>query len=308
MSDHHDPTGPSGRDIPGPDWERLSMLLDGDLPDAEARELEREVASDPDLQAALGELQRMTAALRTVERAPAGFAERILERIEKEPVSIVDMSPAPWIEPANRPWRSWAQVAVLAVAAAAVLAVALPHAKPDPEAGAAKIDLQRVVDGVPEEAPRPAPAGLPVAEARKPEAPRPVASKGQPAPAPIDALQQGIAPVPAPAVEPEAGGTAEDPTAAPEPVGYAKRLQYRVQATTTSQLRNLAAKFGGGVTFDTTSDGASVARLTVPADRVAEFDLAMRKLGVRTDDAASSDDLVRGGAPLPVEITVDDLR
>ncbi len=55
------------------------------------------------------------------------------------------------------------------------------------------------------------------------------------------------------------------------------------------------------------ADGSGVVYLSVPTDRLSEFDAHMRKMGKKTA-TPDEDTLQAGGKPLRVEIVVDDLR
>ncbi len=308
MSDTQTPSsgpfeGGGGRHIAEAEWERLSMFLDGDLPDEDARQLERDLELDPALKAALGDLQQVSVVLRTVERAPVGFADRVLAAVENEPI------------PANRsfPLGRWLGGFAMAAAAAVVLFLALPQGGGDErEAAAAKIDLQAIVQGVPDEPPQVAPITPPKAEV--------AASKGAP-----DAVKRMEAAKP---VGPDAAGGTADPLAVeapvevamparPEPYGVARSLQYQVPQATRKELANLAAKFGGGLqdasgaalTMDSlAADTSGVVYLSVPTDRLSEFDLHMRKMGKKTATPDAEVLQAGGKKPLRVEIVVDDLR
>lgn len=314
MSDKHDPrTNPfeGGRDIPEAEWERLSMFLDGDLPDDDAHQLERDLDGDPALKAALADLKQVSVVLRTVERAPAGFADRVLAAVENEPI------------PANNAGWSlggrWLSGLVVAAAAAVVLFFALPKGGgDDTEAAAAKIDLQAIVAGVPDEQPQVAPkaeiaASKGAAEpVKRVGAPKPAASEkpgGTADPVVEDAPAPEVAVAPA-----LSEGTAEAPVK-PEPYGVARALQYQVPHASPMELANLAAMFGGGLQDASGSvlgldalegDTSGVVYLSIPSNRMSEFDQYMRKLGKKT--AAPSDELLTGGKPLRVEIVVENLR
>ncbi|MGH8907830.1 MAG: anti-sigma factor family protein [Egibacteraceae bacterium] len=99
------------------DDERLSAYLDGELDDVATAELEAQLAADPSLAARLDAVCGVVAALRGLDQvdAPAGFADRLRERLEEErrPAQVI---------PLPR-WRSWA--AISASVAAAVLVTAL---------------------------------------------------------------------------------------------------------------------------------------------------------------------------------------
>lgn len=99
---------------------RLSAYIDGELPASEARDVEAALAHNPGLRA---EYDGMRAAVQLLREhgpmsAPAGFDQRLAERLAREPMPLG--------------WRRWTRgvrpelVMLAAVAAAALLYVGLP--------------------------------------------------------------------------------------------------------------------------------------------------------------------------------------
>ncbi len=140
--------------------EQLSAWIDGELTDAEAAELEAELARDPTLRAELAELE---AVVRTLHdegpvQAPAGFRERVLARVEREHPARGRF--AEWIRrPFGVPLEGW----TLAAAAVAVLILTvLPALRraPDPIGGEpAAIEVR----SLPKEDGTSEPSGAPIA-------------------------------------------------------------------------------------------------------------------------------------------------
>jgi hypothetical protein len=81
--------------------EQLSALMDGELPDAEARFLLRRLEHDAELRAAWERMQLASACLRSQAWRPldGGFAARVADRIAQAPAE------------AKRPWLRWAVAA-----------------------------------------------------------------------------------------------------------------------------------------------------------------------------------------------------
>ncbi|MHC4715634.1 MAG: anti-sigma factor family protein [Planctomycetota bacterium] len=65
--------------------EQLSAYLDGELSDAQARDLEQALQRDPDLSAELDSLRKVSGLVRSLPRAraPEDLADRVLERVER---------------------------------------------------------------------------------------------------------------------------------------------------------------------------------------------------------------------------------
>lgn len=104
--------------------EDLSAYLDGELTDAEAAELEAELARDPALRADLAELEGVVQWMRHAgpDQAPMGFHHRVMARIEEEHPE----RPSAWAwlrRPLGIPLEGW----LVAAAAAAVLLLSLPE-------------------------------------------------------------------------------------------------------------------------------------------------------------------------------------
>ena len=93
---------------------RLSAYLDGELPAAEARDVEQALQRDPNLRRELEELREAVELLQDqgVVEPPAGFADRLSARLAAEPMPVG--------------WRRWARSIrpeALLLAAAAILVV-----------------------------------------------------------------------------------------------------------------------------------------------------------------------------------------
>ena len=191
----------------------LSDLLDGRLPEHEARALRERFGADPELDAAWEELQRIRGLLRRPDevRAPADFLEKVRERVASERIAATDTEAA-WAARARDGNPTGHRLALLALplsAAAALLIglvvadrlesrppVALESAGPPVESASAPDDLPgeaqdtwadgRAAEGVAAgEAPAPAPAPLPP--------PRGVVPGGGAAPlGPGDAVPAGL--------------------------------------------------------------------------------------------------------------------
>lgn len=103
--------------------ERLSAYLDGELAPAEAAAVERELAGDGELRAALDAMRRMSSRLDVdeVDRRAAGRIRAEL-RSRIRGAGAVRRLP-PWRLPAA---RVWLPLAAAAVAIAAVLVLTLP--------------------------------------------------------------------------------------------------------------------------------------------------------------------------------------
>ena len=100
--------------------EQLSAWIDGELTDAEAAELEAELARDPSLQAELAELEAVVRIMHDEgpAQAPLGFQERVVARVEREHPARGRLGA--WIRrPFGVPLEGW----TLAAAAVAVLIV-----------------------------------------------------------------------------------------------------------------------------------------------------------------------------------------
>ena len=110
----------------------LSAYLDGELTDAEAAELEAELARDPELRADLSELEQVVDWMRRdgPDQAPLGFHRRVMDRVERE----YPRQPSFWAwlrRPLGIPLEGW----LVAAAAAAVLFSVLPGSNPDSSVG-----------------------------------------------------------------------------------------------------------------------------------------------------------------------------
>jgi hypothetical protein len=99
--------------------EQLSAWIDGELTDAEAAELEAELARDPSLRAELEQLEAVVHLLHTEGpvSAPDGFEARTLARVERERIPGLRLA---WVRrPLGVPLEVWG----LGLAAAAALVV-----------------------------------------------------------------------------------------------------------------------------------------------------------------------------------------
>ena len=93
--------------------ERLSVYLDGELPDAEARQLERQIADDPALADELRRLRAVRGLVGQLPRhgAPEGFPDRVLDRAERRSLTAL------WGQAEQGgPSRGLARLAIAAVA------------------------------------------------------------------------------------------------------------------------------------------------------------------------------------------------
>lgn len=107
---------------------RVSALLDGALEEPERRELEAHLASCPACRAYLEDLKTIQTAIRELDvPAPAGFAGRVMDKIQSEP------------QPAKRAktirlshWRRWAAAAACCALVLAGLWTLRPGASSDP--------------------------------------------------------------------------------------------------------------------------------------------------------------------------------
>lgn len=241
---------------PRPDNEHLSAWLDGELDEAEAAELEAELARDPELRAELQSLESVVRLLREEgpAQAPIGFQRRVMARVDEE--FPERSSWWAWMRrPGGIPLEGW----VLGLAAAAALLLVLPiwrHTSPE------GIDLpQQELSPAAVESPR-----LEVPPLTGPE----VAGEGQKG-APVKSderkvigrattdvdsipkvLRTGEGPVPAPV---EIGGT-EAPEPAPTPSGVQSppdpsAYQYVVRSDDAGMKREIlaiAGRYGTGAT------------------------------------------------------------
>ncbi|MBX2798596.1 MAG: hypothetical protein KTR31_13025 [Myxococcales bacterium] len=111
--------------------EDLSAYLDGELTDAEAAELEAELARDPELRSELTELESVVQWMRQEgpDQAPLGFHRRVMDRIDAEHPEATPLWS--WLRrPFGFPLEGW----VMTAAAVAVLLMAIPW-KPDTSVG-----------------------------------------------------------------------------------------------------------------------------------------------------------------------------
>jgi anti-sigma factor RsiW len=288
-------------------WERLSALLEGDLSESETRGVERDLGQDPSLRALYQDLQRATQLMRTAGpvAAPDRFLDGVMAAVAQEPI------------PANRPLRGWRMPfrvpfeGLLVVAAAAVvLFLAIPREDEEAEdaAGAARVDLQKVVDAVPPAVP--APTAKTVAGDATSASSVGVRRGGDK----VVAVEREAAPA-----APEVGGTSDDEPPAvdsekPAPVGFGAPLRYSVNTgdeAAVTRLVQLAGRFGGKLSDDagktlTTTDlkaGPAVVFLRIPADRLSEFDAALRSLG-RDVSADRDDEKLQVGDTVEGQVTV----
>ncbi len=108
--------------------EKLSALLDDELPAEEAAALRAEIERRPELQRRLAELAAVDAGLRALPTrpVPADLRARVGARVDAERETPARRDPAP-----RR--RRWREVAAFAAAAAALALFVLPRLRSDPE-------------------------------------------------------------------------------------------------------------------------------------------------------------------------------
>ena len=102
--------------------ENLSAYLDGELTDAEARAIEAQLASDPDLMAELNELKEAQDFIRSHGpiQAPPAFYAKVLSALDDEPMQ------QSWWNWLSRPFGLPVQGLAVAAVAALVLILAIP--------------------------------------------------------------------------------------------------------------------------------------------------------------------------------------
>jgi outer membrane biosynthesis protein TonB len=174
--------------------EKLSALLDGELPPEEAAALRAEIARSPELAARLAALAAVDEGLRGLpgRAVPADLRARLAARLAAEAGSArmpVGARRAP-----GRAGRRWLAGAALAAAAAALALLAWPRG-PREAARVAQSEPAPVV---------PPPSLEPALQAPAP--PAPPSPKPAPAPKPVAVAQQPPAPPP--------------PSPAPEPLSF----------------------------------------------------------------------------------------
>lgn len=273
--------------IADPTLERLSAFLEGDLDPADRADVERELSAAPELRDALDAMRRSQGLVRRHggARAPDGFADRVLEAVEREPVPI--SRARGWRRPLGLPVEIWA----LAAAAVLVVGVGLrartmtfggsPELRDDVPSPGAAAPVQK---DEPEKKAGPSP-----------EAPKTKAVQSMAPSAPQGTLNTGgydgnTANTADPDLSLGTAGTATDPTRdaqLPEQsgtamVGEAKGWNYEIQATDpdyVAQLNRVAAKYGAKLSPTTTSDGTDAWWIEVPGDQIMNFDKDLRKIG-----------------------------
>lgn len=308
---------------------RLSAYLDGELDSAEAQQVEEALARDPELRAEFERIRLAVELLRGhgVVDAPAGFAERVRERVAAEPM------PSRWA----LPFRAL-RAEVWLVAAAALLVVGyvgLQDREPEPTEGSVEVAQvtppgdapeERILKSEPEAA-LPAPVEpSPREQSLAPnsqDAWSTVKNDGSlAAPAtPEEPIRQSKKAAPAPEAgkqawypeweQPEAQtGAAEQTLYSPAP------FRYRLQSNDDQVLNQLAAlaqsldghledKSGRVLSPYLMSDGdMRDVRIVVPSYNTASLAQKLRELG-EVDTIVSKDTtLVKPGTPVPVQIDV----
>lgn len=308
---------------------RLSAYLDGELPVAEAREVEAALARNPHLRE---EYARMREAVELLRRegplkAPPGLAARVAERVRHEAIR------AGWwgrVRAVRGEWWALAAAAVLAVVVATrrddaphpPLAEPVPAAVPslpnlapasEPRFEAEPSSAPGVVDG------RPGAEGDRAAGA-KPSSAEPARSRAgavgaatraeitEKQPFAADWEQEETAAAPVTAAEPA--------RVAPAGAAAGPAFRYKLRAGDDAVLKQLhaaARDLGGTLTDDNgrplsdypmdAGDARSV-RIQVPAYNVEALVARLRTLGEVDELAAERDLLYTPGAQVPVSIYV----
>ena len=297
----------------------LSAYLDGELTDAEAAELEAELARDPELRGELAEIESVVQFVRRegAEAAPFGFHRRVMDRIEAEHPPRSSWA-AWWRKPLGLPLEGW----VVAAAAAAVLLFVLPRGQvgvgPDWEPvesespAAAKLPaVEPVVKDAPAADPAPAkgaPAGKRAGTAEegvettlptRPQALSPALStKGEvPEPAPA----KGEADVPEEVLAPIAPTGEGSDARSVSPTGYRVTLSAS-DPNMKRRVMALASRFGRPVQLDGSEPTSAAFQgseesllVEIPQRQLLDFESSLRKLGYRI---SGMDDrqLLKGGS------------
>lgn len=300
---------------------RLSAYLDGELPLAEAREVEAALARSPALRE---EYEALKAAVDLLHRhgpvkAPADFAARLDERLAREPL----------------PGSAWGRlrrvrvevVAVVAMAALALVVVGKSVVGEDeaPETVAALPPAPTLPEPVePSVANAPDAAGDAVGDAAL-APPAPVAA-GKGAPSKKLSTASGLGAVEKEAWQadweqaPQAGAgepAAEDAPPPASKVAFAPPpFRYRLDASRDDVLKQLiavAGELGGQVTdgrgrpiadYPMDAGDARSVRITVPTYNVEALVARLRQLGEVDALSAQKDLLYAPGAQVPVEVDV----
>jgi hypothetical protein len=297
---------------------RLSAYLDGELPSAEAREVEDALARSPELRAELDDLRGMVTLLRSGGRVPApkGFAARLDARLEREPAALG------W----RRHLRGVRIEAVMLAAAAAVVLVFAAH-KPDepaeaPVAAAEPAAPQVDAAGVPvgsKGVGAPGPASTTSAE---PEAPsKEVSALPNTRPATPRAAPKTTGPTTrigqAQGVEKEAYTPAWEQQDDAPSVYAAAPFQYRLKPQSDAGLRELAAlaaSLGGSLAdargkplapYPMESGEVRTVRLMLPTMNAGDVARRLTELGALEIVNTQSDrTMYAQGAMVPVVIEV----
>ena len=297
----------------------LSAYLDGELTDAEAAELEAELARDPALQQSLAEIQRVVRWLHEEgpDQAPLGMHHRIMDQIDQ--MDPPRGSAWAWLRrPFGVPLEGW----LVAAAAAAVLLLALPKEDPnleawptvEPEAStspaALKLPLPDPVDPPPPVEP------TPTIDPAPPEDPPTKAIKGVGTKGGTGDGKGGVEGLEDPVVDvaPTAEGTKAvegTPTQkAPELAspGYTYTVRSRDPGMKRAVLA-LAGRYGGA----STASGSEVLQaqmvsnretlvVQVPQDSLNRFGKELEALGYAVE--RSKDNALLPGTLMPVRITL----
>jgi RNA polymerase sigma-70 factor (ECF subfamily) len=262
--------------------DRLSAWLDEDLPPAERREVEAHLSGCAPCRQEGERLRRTVALLAGLgrPRAPAGFVDRVLERVE----------PAPWYRRLARGLFVPVPVKVPLQAAAAVLVAIMavlvyertpelsrPPVVPAPVPAARPAEPPAAVeekarDRGQEFRKERADAERPVRRAETPAvAAAPAESRAQPEAA-REAGKRAAAPASPPAVLP-----APEPSA---PLGDVRgRLGARDTGGPEQELAAVVARLGGSLARRDAGSGAMLVEVTVPREAYADLLRETRRLG-----------------------------
>ncbi len=300
---------------------RLSAYLDGELPTAEAREVEAAVARNPELRAELHTLRAGIALLRAGGplRAPDGFAERLQARLEREPDALG------W----RRHLRGVRIEAVMLAAAAAVVLIFAAQRPPDPSAptpeDGAPLALGPAIDAasVPILGSAPVTA-VPDTLVADPPGADPPGADPPVARAPSRTKQQAVKAAVAKKGEKPSGIEREPYIAAWEqqeessaPVVYAPApFQYRLRPTSDAGLRELAAlaaSLGGSLADDRgrvlapyrmESGDVRTVRLLLPSVSAGAVAARLAELGALEVINTSGRTVYGAGGVVPVVVEV----
>lgn len=280
------------------DIERLHAWLDGDLSPADEQVLLGALTRDPELRAAAHALREARDLVRRIApaTAPEGFAERVLQAADREPVSLDR-----W-RALRRPFGVPIEAVALAAAVILVVAVGLRSGGEPPAAP--------TVDGFEETTvPTASPAALPQAKPAAGDAKLETASR------PAAKLVPSTAPTKATEAAPPAdailaiGGTASAPpeaspmTSTPVAEGYAG-WSYTVTSAdpdVSSTIQSIAAKHGARAKVVTDESGQETWFLDLDLKRVRAFEADLEKLGIVS---SASDPKMQLGETVPVQVKI----